>query len=96
MGVKKMIAQLVLNVGMLIPLGLLLPMSIKNANHIRTVSVTVLCVTVGIEVIQYFMGRSADIDDVIMNFLGGLLGYLLFGILEKSFKNRSFLRDSYF
>ena len=96
MGVKKMIAQLVLNVGMFIPLGLLLPMSIKNANHIRTVSVTVLCVTVGIEVIQYFMGRSADIDDVIMNFLGGLLGYLLFGILEKSFKNRSFLRDSYF
>lgn len=90
MGTKKMMEQLILNVGMFIPFGLLLPMAIKNTRHLRTVSLIVISSTIGIEVIQYFMGRSADIDDVIMNFLGGLIGYLLFTVLNKRFKNKGF------
>ncbi|MGN0514368.1 MAG: VanZ family protein [Lachnospiraceae bacterium] len=90
MGIKKMYEQLILNVGMFIPYGLLLPMAIKNARNFRTVSLIVLFSTIGIEVIQYFMGRSADIDDVIMNFLGGIIGYLLFIIINKLFKNKGF------
>ena len=40
----------------------------------------VIATTTLIETMQYFIGRSADIDDVIMNTIGGLLGYLLFWI----------------
>ncbi|WP_428829607.1 VanZ family protein [Paenibacillus riograndensis] len=31
-----------------------------------------------IEFVQYFLGAAADIDDVILNLLGGILGYVLF------------------
>lgn len=90
MGIKKMYEQLILNVGMFILYGLLLPMAIKNARNFKMVSLIVLFSTIGIEVIQYFMGRSADIDDVIMNFLGGMIGYSLFIIINKLFKNKGF------
>ena len=43
----------------------------------------VFLTTFGIEFLQYFMGRSADIDDVITNFLGGLIGYILFLAFNK-------------
>jgi glycopeptide antibiotics resistance protein len=46
--------------------------------------------TFGIEFLQYFMGRSADIDDVITNFLGGLIGYILFLAFNKLLKNTNF------
>ena len=45
--------------------------------------------TIGIETIQYFMGRSTDIDDVIMNFIGGVLGYFIFKICYKIFKKNT-------
>lgn len=35
-----------------------------------------------IEFVQFFIGRSTDIDDVILNTTGALLGYLLFCILR--------------
>ncbi len=50
----------------------------------------VFLTTFGIEFLQYFMGRSADIDDVITNFLGGLIGYILFLAFNKLLKNTNF------
>lgn len=90
MGIEKMVQQLVLNIGMFVPLGLLLPMAAKKLRRFWPVSLTVLASTVGIETIQYFMGRSADIDDVIMNAIGGILGYLLFAFLNRVLKEKEF------
>ena len=39
-----------------------------------------------IEFLQLFLGRSVDVDDVILNTLGGLLGYLLFCFIPKKLK----------
>lgn len=39
------------------------------------------------------MGRSADIDDVITNFLGGLIGYILFLAFNKLLKNTNFWKN---
>ena len=36
------------------------------------------------------MGRLADIDYVITNFLGGLIGYILFLAFNKLLKNTNF------
>lgn len=83
MGVKKMTQQLLLNIGMFVPYGLLLPMAVKKMRSLRKVVLTILCSTVTIETMQYFLGRSADIDDVIMNLTGGLLGYLFYTILAR-------------
>jgi glycopeptide antibiotics resistance protein len=31
-----------------------------------------------IEVVQYFIGRSFDVDDLILNVVGGIIGFLLY------------------
>ncbi len=83
MGPEKMAEQLLLNIGMFIPYGLLLPMAVAKTRKLWKVSVIVLLSTLMIETLQYFTGRSADIDDVIMNFTGGVLGYFVFMLLNR-------------
>ncbi len=83
MGFKKMAEQLILNVGMFIPLGLLLPLAVMRMRRIWVTLFAVLGTTLLIESVQFFIGRSADIDDVITNFLGGAIGYLCFMLLRK-------------
>lgn len=39
-----------------------------------------------IEVIQSFIGRSFDIDDIILNIIGGYIGYLLYIISSRMLK----------
>ena len=85
MGFRRMIQQLVLNIGMYVPYGLLLPIVFKKLRNISIHLVVVFLTTLSIETMQYIIGRSADIDDVIMNFLGGLLGYFLFKIIDHFF-----------
>ncbi len=89
MGVEKMIEQLILNIGMFIPFGLLLPLAIKMTRKFRITAFIVLGTTVSIETVQLFMGRSCDIDDVIMNFTGGVLGYLIFMLLRRLFSGKA-------
>lgn len=43
-----------------------------------------------IEFVQYFTGRSCDIDDLMFNTLGGVLGYGLFVLISKLFGNKEF------
>lgn len=83
MGPRRMLQQLVLNIGMFIPYGLLLPIVFPRLRRLAGTASVVLLTTVSIETVQYFIGRSADIDDVIMNFIGGILGWLLFTFLNK-------------
>lgn len=83
MGAAKMLEQLMLNVLMFVPLGLLLPLAGQRLRRLRVTAGFVLATTVSIEVVQYFIGRSADIDDVIMNFLGGMVGFGIFVLLDK-------------
>ncbi len=83
MGVKKMAEQLLLNIGMFIPYGLLLPMLFQKMHCLYKTALTILSSIIFIETVQYFLGRSADIDDVIMNFTGGLLGYFLYTLWGK-------------
>lgn len=93
MGWHKMIEQLCLNVLMFLPVGLLLPtLNQRWRSWGKTLS-TVLLFTVIIEFCQYFIGRSADIDDVIMNLLGGAIGYVFFLLLDRLFLRYSWWRQ---
>lgn len=42
-----------------------------------------LFLTMFIEALQLFINRNVDIDDIILNFLGGCLGALFYYILRK-------------
>lgn len=82
MGIRDMVSQLVLNVFMFIPFGVLLPMVFQRLRALWKTVLGAFGITVMIETLQYFTGRSADIDDVIMNVLGGVLGYGVFVLLN--------------
>lgn len=86
MGVRRMLQQLATNIVMFVPYGLLLPIVLKRLRTWWKTGLVALATTVLIETTQYFIGRSADIDDVIMNLTGGLLGYGLFFLLNRRLK----------
>ncbi|MEG1754985.1 MAG: VanZ family protein [Clostridia bacterium] len=83
MGREKMLAQIVANILMLVPLGFLLPIVFAQ---LRRFWKTVLCVfllMLTIEFFQYWIGSSADIDDLIQNTLGAMIGYGLFALFSQ-------------
>lgn len=94
MGIKKMIRQLALNIGMFIPYGLLLPMVFKKLRNVFSQIFVVFLATFSIEALQYLIGRSADIDDVIMNSLGGLLGYFCFKTVSLVFAKKQWWKKA--
>ena len=89
MGVPRMLEQLALNLVMFVPLGLLLPAAFPSLRRFWRTAVVCLAATLAIETLQYFTGRSADIDDVLLNLLGGMLGYGLFALLRARLSGRS-------
>lgn len=89
-GLRNAIMQYVLNIMMFIPLGFFLPVVFYGElNFFKTAGISFL-VTFGIETIQYFIGRSSDIDDIIANLIGGILGYLIFKLCSMLFSSFSF------
>jgi glycopeptide antibiotics resistance protein len=73
--------QLFGNLALLIPLGVLAPLVIPRLCHLRAFLTFALSVAVGIELLQLLQKvaligwRSIDIDDVILNTAGALLGF---------------------
>ena len=49
---------------------------------VATISVTCL-----IEFIQYFIGRSSDIDDILLNTFGTVIGYVVLLIIQYLISN---------
>ena len=77
------------NIIVFIPYGYMAADTIKMICKKTNIFITMLCViatTVSIEVIQYYIGRTFDIDDIILNILGGLIGYLIFKLIHIIFK----------
>lgn len=71
------------NLLMFMPMGFFLPIITKKHSFKTTLCISVI-ITVLIEIIQFFIGRSSDIDDVILNSIGCCLGFLCFSLYKKS------------
>lgn len=89
----KKIAQTAANVVMFIPLGFLLPIAFQKMRNLWKTALTLALLSFAIEFAQYFTGRSADIDDLMLNTLGGILGYLVFFAASKLFRKKRFPRS---
>jgi glycopeptide antibiotics resistance protein len=64
------------NLALLLPLGLLGPIALPFLDRWWRIAVVALLYSVAIELIQRLVpARSADIDDVLVNLAGALLGY---------------------
>ena len=68
----------VLNVALFIPLGVLLPFLWKRYNTLKSTALFGLVLSLSIELLQIFTYRATDINDIIANTLGTVLGYFLF------------------
>ena len=80
---------IVWNVFLFIPFGLIGSLVLKQKNNsCKRIILYGLLFSTGIEIMQYIIGkgRASDIDDVIFNFVGNLVGYLCFIFIIKVVK----------
>lgn len=75
-------AMIVGNFLMFIPMGILLSLCFENVNKKNIFKYAVL-IPLAIEVLQLVVGRSFDIDDLVMNFLGIVIGYFIVELVKK-------------
>lgn len=74
--------NLVGNIVMFIPFGFILPLLYGKMNGFK-VLLAALLFSSSIEIMQLLLPRGTDIDDVWLNCLGALLGWLFFQILKR-------------
>ena len=95
-GSKLFYKQVIGNILMFIPFGYFVTSycKIKGLGKITIVSILSSLV---IEWVQHFIGRSFDVDDIILNVIGGVIGFLLY-ISLNAIRNHlpSFLRKDWF
>lgn len=82
---KLFIRNVLGNILLFVPFGIFATRYIKSKSIFPTVILSFL-VSCSIEFAQSLIGRTADIDDVILNTIGGLLGYLLYKFSDSFFK----------
>jgi glycopeptide antibiotics resistance protein len=88
--------QVLGNILLFIPLGYFISYYVRNI-RIGTVFISSVLISVVIEGVQHFIGRCFDIDDIILNVVGGTLGFLIF-ISLNAIKNHlpSIFQKDYF
>lgn len=73
------------NILLFFPIGFLLPLLYRRMEHFPYTVITGLCISLLIEVTQLFQYRSSDVDDLWLNTLGSLIGYLVYLFVKKRF-----------
>ena len=74
------------NILIFIPFGMFISAYI-NSKKVYPVFVVALFTSAVVELVQLKIGRSFDIDDILLNVIGSIIGYLLYKFL-KSIKRR--------
>lgn len=89
------------NIMLLFPLGYLIPMMTDKKIDLKKILLIIFCITFCIESMQFIIGkiinfnyRCFDVDDMILNTLGGVFGYI---ILKKTYHIvRKYIKIHYF
>lgn len=76
-----------LNIIMFMPFGFLLPLIWKNFRNAKKVVLMGFLMSLAIEICQLFNLRATDIDDLMMNTLGALVGYCCWKVFSLIFRN---------
>lgn len=71
------IKNTVLNIVLFIPMGFLVPAIWKNYRSLKVMALMGLALSISIEILQIFTFRLTDIDDLITNTAGTLIGYYI-------------------
>ncbi|MDU5333468.1 VanZ family protein [Enterococcus sp.] len=76
----------ILNIIMFAPLGFLLPLIWKQCRKLSSTVLLGFQFSLMIELLQLFNRRATDIDDLLMNTLGALIGFLIWLLYQKLFR----------
>ena len=82
------IRNLLVNLLLFLPMGLAMPILFgKKINSFGKFFIFIVVLTVLVEIVQLIiLSGSADIDDVILNSVGGIIGYCFGGIINGFFE----------
>ncbi|MEG2351631.1 MAG: VanZ family protein [Bacilli bacterium] len=84
------------NILLFVPFGMFSSYYVKNKSFFPTFLLTFIT-SASIEFAQISIGRTADVDDIILNVLGGVLGYLFYKSSSKIVKKMpEFIKSSNF
>ena len=74
------------NIVIFCPMGFLMPLLFKKIHNVISIFIISFGISLIIELIQLLTGLGfCDVDDIILNVLGGIIGYLILKILVKIF-----------
>lgn len=76
-GSKYFYWNVVGNILLFVPFGFFIS-SYMNSQKVNRPILITLITSLTIELVQMFIGRSFDIDDILLNCVGGLIGFLLY------------------
>lgn len=79
---RLFIKNVIGNMIMFFPFGFFISYYI-NPDDIKPILVLTLIASVAIEVVQLLIGRVFDIDDILLNLVGGALGYAIYNFMRK-------------
>ena len=72
------------NLVIFIPFGILVPKVFRGVNSVWTMALVTLMTSVLIEIVQFMLACGySEVEDVIMNVAGGVIGYLIIKFIEK-------------
>lgn len=82
-GLRNSIINIIGNILVFMPLGFFIPLLFHKFNNFKKVSKVGVLSSLSIEVFQLFVGGNVcDIDDVIYNTLGAIVGFICYKIVE--------------
>ena len=82
--IHSMYHQYMLNVLLFVPVGFLLPLLWKKFERWHIVLFYGFFFSLSIEMIQLFNERVSDVDDLLMNSAGTMIGYVVFLLIRKA------------
>lgn len=82
------------NILMFVPAGIYIILHNKNKSIMKNL-LLILFISLAIEVIQFIFALGAtDIDDIILNVIGGFIGLLIYEVFNKIFKTEDKIKTA--
>ena len=90
MGYMSAVSNTFGNIIIFIPLGYFVPSLNEKYSKFSNVLISTACFSLFFEISQYILGvGSSDIDDIILNTIGGIIGYVLYKYINKLIPKRN-------
>lgn len=81
LGSKSFFYNVIGNIILFIPFGYFVTDTVK-AKKLSEITIITIIISLTAELIQYRIGRAFDVDDIILNTTGSILGFYLFTFLD--------------